>query len=131
MLAYSSIAHAGYHVDVGVAAGNQAGLRRAVLPAGLCVHHIGAFAALAALASWRKAKTRPWRSMRGLGANIALAGAAMALFMLSLTAHPTHGAVLWEIYVPWRSDMATWVAGARRRATMSSGAFFYLRVIVG
>jgi NADH-quinone oxidoreductase subunit N len=130
MLAYSSIAHAGYLL-MGLAARSERGL------AGLLFYllaytftNLGAFAVLVAMARYEGedlsfapyaglAKRQPW-----------LAG-AMALFMFSLTGIPPTSGFVGKYYLFWASVEADliWLAVVGVLTSLVS-AFFYLRVVV-
>jgi NADH-quinone oxidoreductase subunit N len=129
MLAYSSIAHAGY-VLMGVAAHNERGL------AGMLFYllaytltNLGAFAVLTMMA--RGDEDTSFRPYAGLAKRQPWAAAAMALFMFSLTGIPPTGGFAGKYYLFWAAVEAdlTWLAVVGVLTSLIS-AFFYLRVVV-
>jgi len=130
MLAYSSIAHAGYML-MGVAAGNPAGLSAVLFYLlAYAFTNLGAFAALAALAS-REGEDQTFHQYAGLGRKHPWLAAAMALFMLSLTGLPPTGGFLGKYYLFLAAVNGGlgWLALVGVLTSVIS-AFFYLRVIV-
>ncbi len=137
MLAYSSIAHAGYLL-VGLIAGGSAG-KAAVLfyLVAYGVTNLGAFGLLAALAS----QDRPHEDVRdfaGLGRDRPGVAALMTVFLLSLGGFPPtvgfvakwyiFNAALQEHFVSQQSNLV-WLAiiGV---LTSVVAVFFYLRIVV-
>lgn len=129
MLAYSSIAHAGY-LMMGVAARNDRGI------AGLLFYllayaftNLGAFAVLTVMAHRQEdlsfapytglAKRQPWLAL------------AMALFMFSLTGIPPTAGFMGKYYIFWAAVEANliWLAVIGVLTSLIS-AFYYLRVVV-
>jgi NADH-quinone oxidoreductase subunit N len=131
MLAYSSIAHAGYML-MGVAAGPQTGGLAAVLFYLLAYTftNIGAFAVLAALAR-REGEDQTFQQYAGLGRKHPWLAAAMTLFMLSLTGVPPTGGFFGKYYLFQAAVEGNlgWLAIVGVLTSVIS-AFFYLRVIV-
>jgi NADH-quinone oxidoreductase subunit N len=130
MLAYSSIAHAGYML-MGVAAGNQAGFSAVLFYLlAYAFTNIGAFAVLAALAS-REGEDQTLAQYAGLGRKHPWLAAAMALFMLSLTGLPPTGGFFGKYYLFLAAVTGNlgWLALVGVVTSVIS-AFFYLRVIV-
>jgi NADH-quinone oxidoreductase subunit N len=130
MLAYSSIAHAGYML-MGVAAGNQAGL--AAVQFYLLAYaftNIGAFAVLAALVR-HEGEDQTFQHYAGLGRQHPWLAAAMALFMFSLTGVPPTGGFFGKYYLFQAAVEGNlgWLAIMGVLTSVIS-AFFYLRVIV-
>jgi NADH-quinone oxidoreductase subunit N len=130
MLAYSSVAHAGYML-MGVAAGNQAGFSAVLFY--LLVYaftNIGAFAVLAAMAS-REGEDQTLAQYAGLGRKHPWLAVAMALFMLSLTGLPPTGGFFGKYYLFLAAVTGNlgWLALVGVVTSVIS-AFFYLRVIV-
>ncbi len=130
MLAYSSIAHAGYLL-MGVASGNPSGLAAVMFYLlAYTFTNIGAFAVLAALA-WREGEDQTFTQYAGLGRKHPWLAAAMALFMLSLTGIPPTGGFFGKYYLFLASVEGGlgWLAIVGVLTSVIS-AFFYLRVIV-
>jgi NADH-quinone oxidoreductase subunit N len=131
MLAYSSIAHAGYML-MGVAAGLRSGGLAAVLFYLLAYTftNIGAFAVLVVFAG-REGEDQTWRQYAGLGRKHPWLAAAMALFMLSLAGIPPTGGFLakYYLFLAAVNGGLGWLALVGV-LTSVIGAFFYLRVIV-
>ena len=130
MLAYSSIAHAGYML-MGVAAGNQAGLAAVMFYLlSYTFTNIGAFAVLTALAR-REGEDQTFSQYAGLMRQHPWLTAAMALFMLSLTGIPPTGGFFGKYYLFLAAIEGNlgWLAILGVLTSVIS-AFFYLRVIV-
>jgi NADH-quinone oxidoreductase subunit N len=130
MLAYSSIAHAGYML-MGVAAGNQAGLSAVMFYLlSYTFTNIGAFAVLTALAR-REGEDQTFPQYAGLMRKHPWLTAAMALFMLSLTGIPPTGGFFGKYYLFLAAVEGNlgWLAILGVLTSVIS-AFFYLRVIV-
>ncbi len=130
MLAYSSIAHAGYMM-MGVAAHNNRGL------AGLLFYmfayaltNLGAFAVLTTMAR-REGEDLSFAPYAGLGKRRPWLAAAMALFMFSLTGIPPTGGFVGKYYIFWATVEANlaWLAVLGVLTSLVS-AYFYLRVVV-
>jgi NADH-quinone oxidoreductase subunit N len=130
MLAYSSIAHAGY-ILMGIIAGNSRGVEGFMFYlVAYAVTNLGAFAVVIALeqrgeAAWDLNdfaglwQRRPWLAV------------AMATFMLSLAGVPPTAGFFGKLYV----FTASWEAGFGWLVlvgviTSAIAAFFYLRIIV-
>ncbi len=130
MLAYSSIAHAGYML-MGVASGNPSGLAAVMFYLlAYTFTNIGAFAVLAALAR-REGEDQTFPQYAGLGRKHPWLAAAMALFMLSLTGIPPTGGFFGKYYLFLAAVEGGlgWLAIVGVLTSVIS-AFFYLRVIV-
>jgi NADH-quinone oxidoreductase subunit N len=130
MLAYSSIAHAGYML-MGVASGNKFGLAAVLFYLlAYAFTNIGAFAVLAALVR-REGEDQTFHQYAGLGRKHPWLALAMALFMFSLTGIPPTGGFFGKYYLFLAAvgGGLGWLAiiGV---ATSVISAFFYLRVIV-
>jgi NADH-quinone oxidoreductase subunit N len=130
MLAYSSIAHAGYLL-MGLAAHNSRGL------AGMLFHllayaftNLGAFAVLATMAH-PAGEDLSFFPYAGLAKRQPWVAAAMALFMFSLTGIPPTAGFVGKYYLFWAAVEAdlTWLALLGVLTSLIS-AFFYLRVVV-
>lgn len=130
MLAYSSIAHAGY-LMIGVASHNDRGL------VGMLFYllaytftNLGAFAVLAFMAH-REEEDLSFAPYAGLAKRQPWMAGAMALFMFSLTGIPPTGGFVGKYYLFWGAVEAdlTWLAGIGVLTSVIS-AVFYLRVVV-
>lgn len=130
MLAYSSIAHAGY-IFVGVAAGTAAGVSSALFY--LMVYafmNVGAFAVIGALERKNEVGTN-LKEYAGLAARNPWLALGMAIFLLSLTGFPPLAGFWGKLYLfraAVEADL-TWLAVI---GVINSGvaAFYYLAVIV-
>jgi NADH-quinone oxidoreductase subunit N len=130
MLAYSSIAHAGYLL-MGLAAGTGAGLAAILFYLlSYAFTNIGAFAVLTALAQ-RKSEDQTFHQYAGLMRQHPWLTAAMAFFMLSLTGIPPTGGFFGKYYLFLAAVDGNlgWLAIVGVITSVIS-AFFYLRVIV-
>lgn len=130
MLAYSSIAHAGY-LMMGVAARNDRGL------AGLLFYllaytftNLGAFAVLTMMAHSEE-EDLSFARYAGLAKRQPWVAAAMALFMFSLTGIPPTAGFSGKYYLFWAAVEADliWLAVIGVLTSVVS-AFFYMRVVV-
>ncbi len=131
MLAYSSIAHAGY-VLVGLAAGTPAGYAGALFY--LLVYsimNIGAFGVMALL-EWdgKEGQTQTLNSLAGIGPRKPLLGATMVVFMFALVGFPPLGG-FWgkvAVFAPAVEAGLTWLVIVGVLASAVS-AYYYLRVL--
>jgi NADH-quinone oxidoreductase subunit N len=131
MLAYSSIAHAGY-VLVGLVAGTSAAFSGVLYY--LLVYsimNIGAFGVMAML-EWDDTQGREQTldSLAGIGFRRPFLGVAMGVFMFSLTGFPPLGGFIakYAVFAPAIAAGYTWlVIFAVLMSAVS--AFYYLRVI--
>lgn len=131
MLAYSSIAHAGY-VLVGLAAGTAAGYSGALYY--LLVYslmNIGAFGVMALL-EWdgRGGTEQDLDSLAGVGHRRPLLGVTMGFFLFSLTGFPPLGGFIgkYAVFAPAVDAGLTWLVIIGVLASAAS-AFYYLRVL--
>ncbi|MDX1430133.1 MAG: NADH-quinone oxidoreductase subunit N [Rhodothermales bacterium] len=131
MLAYSSIAHAGY-VLVGLAAGTAAGYSGALFY--LLVYtlmNIGAFGVMAAL-EWdgQVGQKQDLNSLAGIGFRKPLLGVTMGFFMFSLTGFPPLGGFIgkYAVFAPAIDAGLTWLVIVGLLASAAS-AYYYLRVL--
>ncbi|NND72755.1 MAG: NADH-quinone oxidoreductase subunit N [Rhodothermales bacterium] len=131
MLAYSSIAHAGY-VLVGIVAGSAEGYAGALYY--LLVYtlmNIGAFGVLA-LMEWdnESGRTQSLDSLAGMGYTRPFIGVAMGVFMFSLSGFPPFGGFLgkYAVFAPAIKAGYTWLVVVGVIASMVS-AYYYLRVL--
>ena len=98
MLAYSSIAHAGYLL-VGVVAGSASGRAAALLYLAVyAVMTLGAFALVGVVASAEDSRGG-LADFRGLGWRRPLLGALLVLFLLSLAGFPPTGGFIGKLYL--------------------------------
>jgi NADH-quinone oxidoreductase subunit N len=132
MLAYSSVAHAGY-VLVGLSAGSEAGFAGALYY--LLVYtlmNIGAFGVMALL-EWddKQGREQTLDSLAGVGHRRPLLGWTMAFFMFSLAGFPPLGGFLGKVavFAPAIDAGLTWLAIVGVLASAIS-AYYYLRVLV-
>lgn len=140
LLAYSSIAHAGY-ILVGVAA-FQPAAGAGPLPGGLAVSgvlfyllaytftNLGAFAVVASVAD-REGEHLEISEWAGLAGRRPLLAAAMTLFLVSLTGLPPTGGFLGKFYLFSAAVQAglAWLAVVGVITSVVS-AYFYLRIVV-
>ncbi|MBT8398834.1 MAG: NADH-quinone oxidoreductase subunit N [Rhodothermia bacterium] len=131
MLAYSSIAHAGY-VLVGIAAGTTAGYSGALFY--LLVYtlmNIGAFGVMAAL-EWdgHVGQKQDLDSLAGIGYRKPLLGVSMGFFMFSLTGFPPLGGFIgkYAVFAPAIDAGLTWLVIVGL-LTSAASAYYYLRVL--
>src|SRR5690606_23154092 len=131
MLAYSSIAHAGYML-VGVAAGTAAAYSGALYY--LLVYtlmNIGAFGVMAFL-EWdgKAGREQTLDSLAGVGLRRPILGVTMGFFMFSLTGFPPLGGFLgkYAIFAPAIDAGLTWLVIIAVLASAVS-AYYYLRVL--
>jgi NADH-quinone oxidoreductase subunit N len=133
MLAYSSIAHAGY-VLVGVAAGNEAGTSAVLFYLlAYAFMNVGAFAVIIAVGHFEGVNGggETLEDFSGLAARKPWLAAAMALFMLSLAGVPPLAGFLGKLYVFGAAVQAdlTWLAIVGVVNSVIS-AYYYLHVVV-
>jgi len=130
MLAYSSIAHAGY-VLVAVVASNAAGWMGAVFYlAAYTFMNLGAFAVVAAWGEGAE-KNLDLGDYAGLAARKPLLAAAMATFMLALAGVPPTAGFMAKLYVFSAAVQGGLIDLALVGVLTSAiAAYYYLRVIV-
>ena len=131
LLAYSSIAHAGYML-VGLAAGTSAGYSGALFYLLVyAVMNIGAFGVMGML-EWdgQQGRTQTLDSLAGVGEQRPVLATAMSVFMFSLIGFPPLGGFIgkYAVFAPAVEAGLTWlvVAGVLMSAL---SAYYYLRVI--
>ena len=130
MLAYSSIAHAGY-VLIGLAAANDEGISSAMLYLLVyCVMNIGAFGAVI-LAKTADGESLMISNYAGLGFRKPLLAMFMTVMLLSLAGFPPTAGFVGKFYI-FKSAVGAghiWlvIIGAVNTAV---SAFYYLRVVV-
>nr|WP_321467593.1 NADH-quinone oxidoreductase subunit N [uncultured Desulfobulbus sp.] len=129
MLAYSSIAHAGYAL-LGLLAGTTEGM--AATMTYLVVYlfmNLGAFAILMALAQPGKS-CESLEDCRGLAARNPLAAALMLVFLFSLTGIPPTGGFIGKFYLLKSAFVAGYSLIVVAAVIFSAiSAYFYLRVV--
>ncbi len=130
MLAYSSIAHAGF-VLVGVAAANQEGISGSMFYlVAYAAMILGAFAVVIVV-SRRGEDHTSLRSYRGLARRNPVLGALLALFLLSLAGIPPTAGFIAKVLV-FGAAVRAGLEGLVVVAVLASvvAAFFYIRLIV-
>lgn len=130
MLAYSSIAHAGYIMLAIIASGSQGATALLIYLLAYALTNIGAFAVALSL-ELRGEERGELTRLNGLASHQPLLAAAMALFMISLAGVPPTAGFVAKFAVfqaAWQSGFA-WLAVVGVITSVIS-AFFYLRVIV-
>ncbi|MDZ7373665.1 MAG: NADH-quinone oxidoreductase subunit N [candidate division KSB1 bacterium] len=130
MLAYSSIAHAGY-VAVGVVASNELSAPSVIFYLlAYTLMNLGAFGVLAALAG-PSGERQHIQHFAGLGYRRSFVGAAMALFMFSLAGIPPTAGFMAKFYV-FSAALKSgylWLVILGVLNSMIS-VYYYLRVVV-
>jgi NADH-quinone oxidoreductase subunit N len=130
MLAYSSIAHAGF-VLIGLAAGNSLGRQGAMFYlASYAAMLVGAFAVVM-LVSGRGERELDLSNYRGLAKRHPLLGASLALFLFSLAGIPPTAGFISKVTVFSAAFQAgfDWLVVLGVVASVVS-AFFYVRLVV-
>ena len=130
MLAYSSIAHAGYLL-VAFAAAKDVGISAAIFyTATYAAMNVGAFAVVAHLANVGE-KYVTLDDYAGLGRRSPALAAILTVFMLSLIGIPVTGGFLGKFYV-FQAAMQSHLTGLVIIGVINSAiaAYYYLRVIV-
>lgn len=130
MLAFSSVAHAGYLLIAVLAGGEWGGASLIFYLAAYTVMNIGAFGVLAALCR-KDNPNETLNDIRGLGFRRPVLAAAMTLFLLSLGGIPPTAGFLAKLYVfaaGIRADLLPLVIVAVINAVIS--IYYYLRVTV-
>jgi NADH-quinone oxidoreductase subunit N len=130
MLAYSSIAHAGF-VLVGVAAANQEGVSGSMFYlVAYAAMILGSFAVVIVVSRTGEDRTS-FRSYRGLARRNPVLGALLALFLLSLAGIPPTAGFIAKVLV-FEAAVRAGLEGLVVVAVLASvvAAFFYIRLIV-
>ncbi len=130
MLAYSSIAHAGF-VLVGVTAGNQEGISGSMFYlVAYAAMILGAFAIVIAVSRIGEGSTS-LGSYRGLARRNPVLGGLLALFLLSLAGIPPTAGFIAKVLV-FEAAVRAGLEGLVVVAVLTSvvAAFFYIRLIV-
>ena len=132
MLAYSSVAHAGY-ILAGLAAGSAAGYGAALFYLlAYTLMNVGAFGVMGAL-EWdgEQGADQSLDSLAGVGYRKPFLGVAMAVFMFALTGFPPFAGFIGKYLVfsaAVRADLV-WLAVVGVLASVVSGVY-YIRVMV-
>jgi len=130
LLAYSSIAHAGY-ILVAFAAAKQVGISAAIFyAASYAAMNVGAFAVVSHLASSDE-KYVTLADYAGLGRRSPLLAAILTIFLLSLIGIPVTGGFFAKFYV-FQAALQSNLVGLTIIGVMNSAiaAYYYLRVII-
>jgi NADH-quinone oxidoreductase subunit N len=130
LLAYSSIAHAGY-ILMAYAAGNQVGISAAIFyTASYAAMNVGAFAVVSHFASANE-KYVTLDDYAGLGRRSPLLAAILTIFLLSLIGIPVTGGFFAKFYV-FSAALQSNLVGLTIIGVINSAiaAYYYLRVIV-
>ena len=130
MLAYSSIAHAGYLLAALVAAPVLAGEAVLFYLVAYAAVNLGAFGAIAALSRDGREPLAP-RDLAGLAERRPAVAAALTVFLVSLTGIPVTAGFVGKFYLFNAAVASGWVVLALVGVTMSVvSAYYYLRVVV-
>lgn len=130
MLAYSSIAHAGYMI-IGLAAGNQNGVTGIVFYlAAYTFMNLGAFGVISIVEAKDNSHV-DLQSYTGLAAKYPLLAAMLTIFMFALAGIPPFAGFFGKyfVFVSAIEDHLTWLAIIGVISSAIS-AYFYLRVVV-
>jgi NADH-quinone oxidoreductase subunit N len=130
MLAYSSIAHAGYMI-IGLAAGNYEGIAGVIFYlTAYTFMNLGAFG-IVALIEGKEEANLDLKSYAGLSSRNPLLAALLAIFMFSLAGIPPFAGFFGKYYVFIAAIKAhlTWLAIVGVLSSVIS-VYFYLRVVV-
>jgi NADH-quinone oxidoreductase subunit N len=130
MLAYSSIAHAGF-ILTGLTAPGSAGIRAAMFYlAAYAAMTVGAFGTVMVVSGRGEERTRI-ADYRGLARTNPLAAALMTLFLLSLAGIPPTAGFIAKVNVFTAAiEAGSWDLALVGVLASVAAAFFYLRVIV-
>ncbi len=130
MLAYSSIAHAGYLLAAFVAAPVLAGEAVLFYLVAYAAVNLGAFGALASLSRDGR-EPLAVRDLAGLAERRPPLAAALTVFLVSLTGIPVTAGFVGKFYLFNAAVASGWVALALVGVVMSVvSAYYYLRVVV-
>ncbi len=130
MLAYSSIAHAGYLLSAFVAAPRVAGEAMLFYLVAYAAVNLGAFGTIAALTRDGR-EPLALRDVAGLAQRRPALAAALAVFLVSLTGIPITAGFVGKFYLFNAAVAAGWVVLALVGVVMSVvSAYYYLRVVV-
>jgi NADH-quinone oxidoreductase subunit N len=128
MLAYSSIAHAGYLL-VGIVAGRTAFAAIGYYLIAYALMNLGAFAVII-LINRKENAGYGFDEFRGIGLEHPLLGVTMVVFLLSLTGVPPTAGFFGKLYV-FSAAIGSGHVGLAIVALLNSavGAYYYLRII--
>ncbi|MCC5940987.1 MAG: NADH-quinone oxidoreductase subunit N [Balneolaceae bacterium] len=128
MLAYSSIAHAGY-ILMGLVILTSEGLTSIMIYLFIYLFmNLGAF--YVAMLFMNKAGTESIEGYKGLGHRSPLAGVAMTIFLVSLTGLPPTGGFVAKLYIFGAAISAGWIwLVAIAGITTVISLFYYIRVV--
>ena len=130
MLAYSSVAHAGYLLTALVAAPGLAGEAMLFYLAAYAAVNLGAFGAISALSRGGR-EPITWHDLAGLSERRPSLAAALTVFLVSLTGIPVTAGFVGKFYLFNAAVAAGWVWLAIVGVLMSVvSAYYYLRVVV-
>jgi NADH-quinone oxidoreductase subunit N len=130
MLAYSSIAHAGY-VLVALTARSETGVAAAMFYlAGYAFMNVGAFAAVSVLTG-KGERFQNIDDFKGLGRKQPLAAAMFSIFLLSLIGVPLTGGFFGKFYI-FKAALDSHLVWLAVLGLLNSavGAYYYLRILV-
>jgi NADH-quinone oxidoreductase subunit N len=131
MLAYSSIAHAGYLLTAVVAAPRVAAEAVLFYLVAYAAVNLGGFGALAALANREGREPLSLDDLAGLGERRPVLAAALTIFLISLTGVPVSAGFVGKFYLFNAAVSADYAALAVVGVLMSVvSAYYYLRVVV-
>jgi NADH-quinone oxidoreductase subunit N len=130
MLAYSSVAHAGYLLIAIVVGEEWGGLPLLFYVSAYACMTIGAFAVLSGVAEGDAAH-EDYRDFAGLGFKRPFLGLSMSVFMLSLAGFPPFGGFVGKFYI-FRGAVMSGYIGLAVIGVLNSllSVIYYLRVIV-
>ncbi len=129
MLAYSSIAHAGY-ILVGLAAGGSEAVSAAIFYlVGYTMFNLGAFAILSAI-EMRRGGSCEFSELTGLGKSNPVLATVLALFMFALTGFPPTVGFFGKLYI-FSAAVNAGMIGLVVIGVLNSfvSVYYYLRVI--
>jgi len=132
LLAYSSIAHAGFALIALVAAGRMGG-GHGVLVLYLLIYAISALGAFAAVTWVERAYGGPLRigQYAGLAGRHPFLAAGLGLCMLSLAGIPPAAGFVGKFVVVWAAILAQcWLLAVVAMLTAVVGLYYYIRVVV-
>jgi len=130
MLAYSSIAHAGY-VLVALTAQSETGIAAAMFYlAGYAFMNVGAFAAVTVLTG-KGERYQSIDDFKGMGRQQPLAAAMFSIFLLSLIGVPLTGGFFGKFYI-FKAALESKLVWLSVLGLLNSavGAYYYLRILV-
>ena len=131
LLAYSSIAHAGYILIAFVSGSNSAISGVLFYLSAYILMNLGAFAVIISMGSKEKEGTDLYKEYAGAGVKNPFLGVFMAIFMLSLAGFPPFAGFFAKFYI-FSSAIKSGYLGLVIIAVINSliSVYYYLRVIV-